>query len=127
MDTIQLGHVLAAYFKYKGQPPHRGPNSNGIFTIEVTDGLVLGAGLVRNGCFELFAEAGYVDGDSLREIVEDDEEGVVAGFEGRERTAGPAPFMRWETSEAEWFIDVDRHSGRVTLSSVHTEVPRYLP
>jgi hypothetical protein len=126
MDTTLLGHVIAEYFDYKGQPLHRGPNSNGIYTIKVADGLVLGAGLVRNGGFELFAQAGYVDGDTLREIVEDDEEGDTLDLEGHERTAVPGPFMRWEASDAEWFIDLDRHSGRITLSSIHTEVPRHL-
>ena len=116
MDTTQLGHVLAEYFEYKGLPPPDGPNGNGIFTIDLADGLVIGAGLVRNGCFELFAAAGYVDGDTLREIVEDDGEG---DRDDHERTAH-GPFMRWEAINAQWFIYVDRDSGRVTLSSVCT-------
>ena len=125
MDTPQLADVLAEYFEYKGQPAPDGPNGNGIFTIDLADGLVIGAGLVRNGCFELFAAAGYVDRDILREIVEDDGEGDAADFDHHEQAAQHGPFMRWEASDADWF-DVDRRSGRVTLSSVHTEVPRNL-
>jgi hypothetical protein len=122
MDTAQLGHVLAEYFEYKGQPAPDGPNGNGIFTIDITVGLVIGAGLVRDGCFELFAVAGYVDDETLREIVGDDGE---SDLDDHEHTAH-GPFMRWEASNAEWFIYVDRDSGRVTLSSVHVEVPRHL-
>ena len=68
---------------------------------------------------ELYSNPGYVSAATLRAIVEDDEEDDFDDFD--DTTAVPGALMRWQADEVEWFIDVDRTTGRVTLSGVSAQ------
>jgi hypothetical protein len=118
MDTTDLADVLNQYVAYMSQPPACA-NSDGVFAIDAGDGLLIGAGLLPDQRFELFADAGYVDADTLQDLIEEDQEDGT-GLEG---AAMPEPYLRWQANEAEWFIDIDRDCGRVTLSSTRPDVP----
>jgi len=118
MDPTGLAEVLNQYFAYMRQPTACA-NSHGVFAIDNGAGLLIGACRLPDGRFELFAEAGHVDADTLQEIIEEDDEDG-AGLEG---AAMPGPYMCWQANDARWFIDIERESGKVTLSSTRPEAP----
>src|SRR5580765_1134004 len=99
--TEPLADVLDRYFASRNQQPVRA-DSDGVFTIDAGDDLVVGATTLDDGRMELYSNPGYVSAATLRAIVEDDEDDFD-DFD--DTTAVPGALMRWQADEAEWFID----------------------
>ena len=118
--TEQLADLLAQYLASTKQPPAQ-LDSEGVFTIETGEGLLLGAAMLADGRLELFGNPGHVSPASMQRIVEPNHE--RSARDESNTAAVPGALVRWRDGDTEWGIHVDRQSGLVTLTGITAQLP----
>jgi hypothetical protein len=113
--TEQLADLLDQYLCTTKQPAAT-VDREGLFTIETSAGLLVGATMLPDGRLELYSNPGHVGAATLHDIIEDDEEPDDDDIEP-DPLAVPGALVRWQAGEDHWGIHVDRASGLVTLTS----------
>ena len=114
--TEQLADLLDQYLTATGLPPAY-VDSEGIFTLEPSAGLRVGAVMLADGRLELFSNPGHVSAVTLRNLIE-------AGLpDALDHEAVPGALVRWKTDGAHWGVHVDRETARLTLTKFIARLP----